>query len=53
MLQVTCVIKGQFYKEIIGKLPGNGHFSYNSFVKYHGKKIGEPQHDCVISSSML
>ena len=28
-------------------------FSYNSFVKFHGTKIWEPQHDCVISKSML
>ena len=28
-------------------------FSYNSFVKFHGKKIWEPQHDIVISKSML
>ena len=39
-----CVIKGQFYKEIIGKWS----FSYNSFIKFHGKKIWEP-HDNVIS----
>ena len=25
----------------------------NNFVKFHGKKIWEPQHDCVISESML
>ena len=28
-------------------------FSYNSFVKLHGKKISESQHDPVISKSML
>ena len=26
---------------------------YNSFVKFHGKKIWEPQHDQVISKSVL
>ena len=28
-------------------------FSCNSFVKFHGKKIWEPQHDRVISISVL
>ena len=28
-------------------------FSYNSFVKFHGKKNLELQHDCAISKSML
>ena len=28
--------EGQFYKDIIGKSP----ISYNSFVKFHGKKNG-------------
>ena len=28
-------------------------FSYNSFVKFHGRKIWEPQHDPVISNSVL
>ena len=28
-------------------------FSCNSFVKFHGKKIWEPQHDSVISKSMF
>ena len=45
---ITHVIKGQFYKRIIGKWPWNAHkkwlFSYNSFVKFHGNKIWEPQH---------
>ena len=27
--------------------------SYNSFVKFHGKKNWEPQHDYVVSKSML
>ena len=22
-------------------------FSYNSFLKFHGKNILEPQHDCI------
>ena len=30
-----------------------GMFSYNTFVKFHGKKIWEPQHDSVISKSVL
>ena len=40
--------KGTIYKRIIRKWS----FSYNSFVKFHGKKILEPQHDCVISKSI-
>ena len=28
-------------------------FSYNSLVKFHGKKFWEPQHDHVISKSVL
>ena len=28
-------------------------FSFNSFVKFHGKKNGEPQNDCLISKSVL
>ena len=27
--------------------------SFDSFVKFHGKKLWEPQHNCVISKSML
>ena len=30
-----------------------GHFAYNSFVKFHGKTIQEPQHDHVMSKSVL
>ena len=33
---MNCVIKGQFYKGIIGI----SFFPYNSFEKFHGKKIG-------------
>ena len=35
MLQVNHVIKGQFYKRIVGKRPFHGHF-----VRFHGKKMG-------------
>ena len=41
MLQVNHVIKGNFTKE------------YNSLVKFHGKKIWEPQHNSDISKSVL
>ena len=40
------VIKGHFYKGIIGKMV----IFHNSFVKLHGEK-SEPQHDCVLSKS--
>ena len=33
-------IKGQFYKGIIEKRPFLWSFSYNSFVKFHGKIFG-------------
>ena len=33
---MNCVIKGQFYKRDIT----SWSFSYDSFVKFHGKKIG-------------
>ena len=32
---MNCVIKGQFYKRDI-----TWSFSYDSFVKFHGRKIG-------------
>ena len=35
------------------KLTMQWSFSYNSFVKFHGKKIWEPQHDHVIFKSLL
>ena len=28
-------------------------FSYNSFVKFHGKKSWQPQHDSVMSKNIL
>ena len=31
----------------------NGHFPIICFVKFHGKKIWEPEHDPVITKSML
>ena len=42
------VIKGQFDKRIKGKL-----LFYEHYVKFHGTKIWEPQHDRVISKYML
>ena len=44
--------KGQFYKGIIGL------YSSNSFVKFHGKTIWEPQNDpliqiCVIARCVM
>ena len=38
MLERDNVIKRQFYKGIIGKCAWS--FSYNSFVKFRGKKLG-------------
>ena len=34
------------------KMTMNWSFSYNAFVKLHGKKIWEPQHDFVISKTV-
>ena len=59
---INCVIKGQFYKGIIGRWPLQRNYrkmtiswssSYNSFVKFHAKRYWEPQHDCVVSKAML
>ena len=49
-LSVNCVIKDNFRKELYKKIRS---FSYNSFVKYLGKKIWEPQLDSVKSKSVL
>ena len=40
ILKVNDVIKGQFYKLIIGKWTISWSFSYYSFVEFHGKRIG-------------
>ena len=49
---MNCVIKGQFYNGIVGI---SWSFSYNSYVKFHGLKIWEPQlgHVIVIFESVL
>ena len=44
-----CVIKGQFYRGIIGKWP---FYGYNFFVKFHGKNIWEPQYGHVIPKTV-
>ena len=55
-------IKGPFYKGIIRKravlwnyrkMTILWSFSYNSFVKFHGKNISEPKHDHVISKNCV
>ena len=51
MLKVNYVLKGQFYKGIIRKMTMS--FSYNSFVKSHGKKIWESHYGHVISKFVL
>ena len=38
MLKVNIVIKGQFYKGVIGKRT-NGHFPEYSFEKFHNKNL--------------
>ena len=52
------VINEMYYKDTIlqrnyRKMTILWSFSYNSFVKFHCKKIGEPQNDRVISKSVL
>ena len=41
VISEPCFLKGQFYKEIIGKWPFHGHFPNNSFVKFLFKFFGE------------
>ena len=41
-------IKGQFNKVTMNCL-----FSFKSIVKSHGKKTWEPQHNCVLSKSVI
>ena len=55
---MDCVISELYYKGTVlqrnsRKMTIAWSFSYNSFVKFHDKKIGEPQHDHVISKSVL
>ena len=55
---MDCVISELCYKETIlqrnyRKMTIKWSFSYNSFVKFHGTKNWEPQHDRVLSNSML
>ena len=45
--------KGTILQKNYRKMTISWAFSYNSFVKLHGKKIWESQHDHVISKSML
>ena len=55
---IDCVITescyiGTFLQRKNRKMTIKWSFSYNSFVKFNGKKIWEPQHDHVISKSVL
>ena len=45
--------KGTILQRNYRKMTIKWSFSYNSFVKFHGTKIWEWQHDRVISNSML
>ena len=50
------VISESCYKETIlqrnyRKMTISWSFSFNSFVKFHGKRIWDPQHDRVISQA--
>ena len=38
--------------QFTGKWPFYGNFPFYSFVKFHGNKMWEPQHDSVIPKSM-
>ena len=55
---MDCAISEPCYKGTIlqrnyRKMTIKWSFSYNSFVKFHGTKICELQHDCVISNSVI
>ena len=54
-IRVICelVYKGTILQRSYRKMTTSWSFPYNSFVKLHGKKIWEPQHDHVIPKSML
>ena len=45
--------KGTILQRNYRKMTFKWSFSYNSFVKFHGKNTGEPQHDYVLSKSLL
>ena len=45
--------KGTILQRNYRKMTIKWPFSYNFFVKFHGTKNWEPQHDRVISNSML
>ena len=45
--------KGTILQRNYRKMTIKWSFSYNSFVKFHGTKIWEPQHDHVISNPVL
>ena len=56
--EIDCVISELCYEGIIlqmncGKMIIIWSFSYNSFVKFHGKNIWEPLHDHVIFKSVF
>ena len=53
VLYMNNVIKGQSAKVYRKMVSLAQPFSFNSFVKFHGKNNLEPQHDCVISKSVL
>ena len=50
VITVSCY-KGTILQKNYRKMTILWSFSYNSFVKFNGKNIWEPQHDCVITSS--
>ena len=55
MDRVICepCYKGTILQGHYRKMTMKWSFSYNSFVKFHGKKVWEPQHDRIISKSVL
>ena len=55
---MKCVIsescfKGTILQRNFRKMTIKWPFSYNSFVKFHGKEIWEPQHDCFITICVI
>ena len=54
---LNCVVKGQFYKGIIQrnykKMTTSWSFSYDPFVKFHGKHLWRAQHDCYDSIHVI
>ena len=50
-VHMNYVLEEQFYQRITGICLWS--FSYNSFVKFYGKKIGKPEHNCFISKFII